>query len=163
MIVLALFFGTIGLIVSCIAWSGIVRSLRLRSWPEAEAVIVSSRVVALGSGSSRWGRLEASYTYEADGEMRTGYGIHPRFRGAGRRDELQALADLIPVGTRLQVRWNPQRPAVAWLNVRVLPEQWPLVWFGAMFLTVGIFVGAYDAIMLQWAHLSVIGTLRILP
>jgi hypothetical protein len=126
-------------------------------------VIVSSRVVALGSGSSRWGRLEASYTYEADGETRTGYGIHPRFQGAGRLDELQALAGLIPVGTRLQVRWNPQRPDLAWLNVRVLPEQWPLVWFGALFLTVSFFVGAFDAIMLHWAHLSVIGTLRILP
>lgn len=163
MIVLAVIFSGIGALVSWIGWSGILRSLRLRSWPVAEGVIVSSRVVALGSGSSRWGRLEASYTYEAEGETRTGYGIHPRFHGAGRRDDLQALANLIPVGTRLQVRWNPQRPDLAWLNVRVLPEQWPLVWFGAMFLMVGIFVGAYDAIMLQWAHLSVIGTLRILP
>jgi hypothetical protein len=163
MIVLAAIFLLIGTLVSWIGWSGIVRSLRLRAWPVSEAVIVSSRVAELGSGSSRWGRLEVSYTYDADGRTCTGHGIHPRFQGGGRRDELRALADLLPVGTRVQVRWNPQRPDVAWLNTRILPEQWPLVWFGALFLLAGIFVGAFDAILLAWAHLSVIGTLRILP
>lgn len=163
MIVLAVIFVLIGSLVSCIGWRGILLSWRLRSWPVAEAEVVSMRVVDLGSGSSRWSRLEAEYTYDVDGARCTGYGIHPRFGGAGRREDLQALAALVPPGTRLQVRRSPHNPGLAWMTVAILPEQWPLVWFGAIFLAVGLLVGLYDRIMLHFAHLSVIGTLRILP
>lgn len=163
MIVLSAFFVLIGSLVSWIGWNGILRSWRLRSWPLAEAEVVSMRVVDLGSGSSRWARLEAEYTYEADGATCTGYGIHPRFGGTGSREDLQALAALVPPGSRLSVRRSPRNPGLAWMTVAILPEQWPLVWFGAIFLAVGLFVGLYDRIMLHFAHLSVIGTLRILP
>jgi len=162
MIVLGLVFAGVGILCLAIGVQGIAGSLRFRRWPVAVAEIVSARVVAIGR-AGRWGRLEVEYLFQAEGRTRTGRGVHPRMPSFGTRDDIEALCGLLSPGARIEARWNPQRPDFAWLDVRILPEQWFLVWFGSLFLAAGLFVAAFEPLAQRLAHLSVIGTLQVLP
>lgn len=163
MIVLGLIFLFVGILCGAIGMAGLAASRRFQRWSVAEAEIVSARVVGAGGKGGRWARLELEYVFEAEGRTRTGRGLHPRMPSFGTRDDMEALRDLLSPGTRVEARWNPLRPDFAWLDVRILPEQWFLVWFGTLFLAAGLFLAAYEPLASRLAHLSVIGTLQVLP
>ncbi len=96
------------------------RILEMESWPQAQAVILESRikfVVSIDTRSSggTW-KPVIRYRYEVGGRTYTGNRVGSMNISSGMRDKIRDVIGRHPAGSKAQIHYNPSRPSEAVLE-----------------------------------------------
>lgn len=122
-----------------------LRARDVAGWPRVPCLMLESEIERRGEfGRDEW-RFDPLYQYEWEGEMRTGDRF--RLRGSSwtqRRDEVEELVALYPVGTVRECLVNPANPTEALLRGESRAPGYS-IWFPALIAVggLGIVVGAW--------------------
>jgi hypothetical protein len=102
-------------------WVAAKGALTLR-WPRAEATIVDAnlRMQSIRSAGARypdeWASFHAHYTYAVGGRDYFGGGIEPYDLGMQNSAGARRMRERHPVGSKAQVAYDPDDPAVSYLE-----------------------------------------------
>jgi hypothetical protein len=111
------------------------------AWPTAEGVVVVSRVeTTSGSGSPRTvsHAPDVRYSYAVAGRTYEGTRVRISKLGSSYTGLAQGVVDAYPVGRRVEVRYDPERPDACVLEAGVGAGEWFLPLFGLTFMAAGI-------------------------
>ena len=134
------FFG--GLLASCAALMAVFylvvvwKKRALRSWAAAAATVTESEAVwGTGTKGGRTWVLLFKYQYEVGGRVYSGRRTHFFRRCTGVC--AQELAARHPIGSRVQISYDPARPAESVLN-REIPHSWILPVSAVLFAALSV-------------------------
>lgn len=102
-------------------WVAVKGALTLR-WPRAEATIVDAnlRIQSIRSARARypdeWASFHAHYTYAVGGRDYYGGGVEPYDLGMQNSAGARRMRERHPVGSKAQVAYDPDDPAVSYLE-----------------------------------------------
>ena len=140
LILLGLVIAAIGGLFTFLMWKSYGRAVEQRSWPQVDALILSSEVEEWKHDefSPMEYRLKILYGYEWDGEAKTGERYD--FRGNAnynKRDKIEAMVEKLPAGTKTKAYVNPEDPDFAMLKPDSKAAGYS-IWFPMLFVVGGL-------------------------
>ncbi len=140
LILLGLAIAAIGGFFTVLMWKSYGRAVEQRSWPQVEAVILSSAVEEWKHDdySPQEYRLKILYGYEWMGEAKTGERYD--FRGNAnynKRDKIEAMVKRLPAGSTATAYVNPKDPDFTILKLDSKAAGYS-IWFPLLFVVGGL-------------------------
>lgn len=147
LVLLGLTVAAIGGLFTVLMWKSYARAVDQRSWPQAEAIILSSEVEEWlhDEFSPKEYRLKLLYGYEWKGEAKTGERYD--FRGNAsynKREKSDGIVKSLPAGARTIVYVNPSDPDFTMLKPDSKAAGYS-IWFPMLFVVGGLGI-AYKAV-----------------
>ena len=149
--------GLVFLVLMLIAVAQWIKVAAARRWPVARGTVLESRVSESRDSDGGWDyRPVITYEYPVGQQVYTGnllaFGSRSLSEGgvAGEKKAHETVARY-PVGSNVEVRYHPKRPAQSVLEVRSAITKW-LVILGVIFLFMGILVAAVVLIVNVASH-----------
>lgn len=140
LVMIGLAVAAMGALFTVLMWDSYQRAVDQRSWPQVEAVMLSSEVEEYQHDefSPTEYRLKILYGYEWQGEAMTGDRLSARGSASSKeREKIQGQAKAFPAGGKVSVYVNPKNPAFAILNPDSKAAGYS-IWFPLLFVVGGL-------------------------
>lgn len=140
LVLLGLSVSAIGGLFTVLMWNSYARAVDQRSWPQEEALILSSEVEEWKHDefSPQEYRFTVLYGYESDGVAKTGDRVTARGNPSyNKRKKPQEMLEKWPVGTKASVYVNPADPDFTILQPDSKAAGYS-IWFPLLFVVGGL-------------------------
>jgi hypothetical protein len=115
------------------------RAAAAYTWPTTRGIVIASSVKSTSNRGSYAPKI--TYRYQVAGQTYESAVMSRNFQTGGPRNIAQAKADEYPVGRQVDVRYDPEKPQEAVLEL-VTPAVWWLYLLAGLSLFMGVTGGA---------------------
>ena len=132
-----IFFGiffAVGIAIFSFGYVSLQKAKAAEHWPTTPGEVVASDFVEDSDSDGTTYRAKVSYTYSVNGQEFTSERIAFGYSGSSGHGYHYDIHKELPVGTRLAVRYNPDKPEMAALSYGVNKSIIFLLVFGAVWL-----------------------------
>ena len=140
LVFLGLSVSAIGGLFTALMWNSYSRAVEQRSWPQVEAMILSSEVEDWKHDefSPTEYRFNVLYGYETEGEAKTGDRVTARGNPSyNKRQKPDRMHEEWPVGTKTKIYMNPDDPDFTILKPDSKAAGYS-IWFPMLFVVGGL-------------------------
>jgi hypothetical protein len=120
---------------------GVCQGYRSTTWPTTSGEIIASRIettsVKRGSRHSHYYHSPLIvYSYKVEGVHYSGNRIEPGRQVSGHRQYVENIVEAYPIGTAVNVYYNPDAPTLSFLKPGISTSTYLLTGAGCLFLSV---------------------------
>jgi len=149
-LLIPLFFTTVGVFLLLNAWPRVAEGLSARSWPQVHGEVIETQMSEVdqggwGPGTKRWYEVRVTYAFDAGGAN-----VHGDRTGLRRRLwqllDARSLAASYPTGLTVSVYYDTADPSRALLNRSIDGLTWAMAIGGVPLTLLGL------AMLVGWAR-----------